>query len=111
LAIWCDLLTDPNAQSTQLDQPISSLDCSESFIATASKDTIQLWDYEANEHVHSIKCATDVKTVKWSLDGREIVSTHSEPRNEIKLWQVDSVQKDKDKIYWFTKMKELDECH
>ncbi len=61
-----------------------------------------------NELVHMIKCTSNVESVKWSHDGREIVSTHSEPRNEIKLWQLDVLQKDKEKQYWFTKMKELD---
>ena len=86
MAIWQNILTEPNAQSTQLDEPARSLDCSEALIATAGNDTIQLWDLKANEHVHSIKCASDIHSVKWNLDGNEIVSTHCEPRYEIKLW-------------------------
>ncbi len=81
------------------------------MVATACSDTIQLLNFDTNELVHNIKCASNVSSVKWSPDAREIVSTHCGPRNEVKLWQIDALQKNNEKQYWFTKIKEFDECH
>lgn len=91
IACWQNILTDPNAQSIQLENPATSVDCSTSLVATASSDTIQLFNFEMNELVHQIRCASEVNTIKWSPNASEIVSTHSGSRNEVKLWQVDSI--------------------
>jgi len=52
-----------------------------------------------------------VNSVLWSPDGTELVSAHAEPRFELKLWQVDKLQAHKTASHWFTKVKDLTDCH
>ena len=49
----------------------------------------------------------------WNRDATEVISAHSEPRFEIKLWQIDKIdQKDKCSVpYWFTKVKDFTDSH
>jgi hypothetical protein len=44
------------------------------------------------EPVHVIRCASQVQSVLFSKDGREILSAHGEERHEMKLWQLDKVE-------------------
>ena len=72
---------------------------------------IRLWDVNHEIPVHAIRCTAPVTSLAWSKsndkDVDDLVSTHGDPENGLKVWQIDHLKEEQADRYWFTKVKDL----
>lgn len=67
------------------------------LLATASRDTVKIWDAQTGEFLYDVKHEFSVLTVSFNAEGTKLVTT-SQQNNVLTVWDLPYVNRNKGKI-------------